>query len=264
MIKAAFFDIDGTLISAATNNLIPETAKEALVALRSSGVKLFISSGRVLPEMPECVREGFSGFEEGFDGYISLNGSYCIDHKGVYNKDVITKEEVREFYRLVEQGEFSAIALFPDRTFANELSPEILGLSKEVGITYHAEDFSQVLTQDVYQFCAFIPPEKDAWLQNIMSGCIITRWCDVFCDVVPATSSKHKGIAATCKRYGFLPEECIAFGDGGNDVTMLKFCGIGVAMGNGTDEAKNAADYVTTDIDKDGIAHALRHFELID
>lgn len=263
MIKAAFFDIDGTLIDKTTDHLIPQSTKDALIELRKNGIKLFISSGRTKPEMPPCIREGFPGFEDSFDGYISLNGSYCMDHNGVYNKDVISKEEVAEVYRLVEKGEFSALALFPDRSFANELTPEILTVAEMVGLTYHAEDFSQVLTEDVFQFCAFIPPEKDAWLQNIMPGCIITRWCPYFCDVIPASSSKHKGIAATCKRFGFTPEECIAFGDGGNDVTMLKFVGTGVAMGNAVEIAKDAADYVTTDVDKDGIPNALRHFGLI-
>ena len=58
-------------------------------------------------------------------------------------------------------------------------------------------------------------------------------------------------------------EQCIAFGDGGNDVTMLEYTGIGVAMGNACDAAKAAADYVTDDITADGLAKALAHFGLI-
>ena len=55
----------------------------------------------------------------------------------------------------------------------------------------------------------------------------------------------------------------MAFGDGGNDIDMLKHVGYGVAMGNAADDVKQAADYVTTEIDNDGIAHALKHFGLI-
>ena len=65
------------------------------------------------------------------------------------------------------------------------------------------------------------------------------------------------------KHFGWTRDEAIAFGDGGNDVAMLEYAGIGVAMGNACDDAKAAADYVTTDIDKDGIAKALRHFGLV-
>ena len=57
--------------------------------------------------------------------------------------------------------------------------------------------------------------------------------------------------------------ECIAFGDGGNDISILRAAGIGVAMGNAADGVKASADYVTTHIDDDGIANAFRHFELI-
>ena len=61
-----------------------------------------------------------------------------------------------------------------------------------------------------------------------------------------------------------LPEEIIAFGDGDNDAQMLSFAGIGVAMGNGWDSAKAAADYVTEDIDADGVYLALKHFGLVE
>ena len=64
-------------------------------------------------------------------------------------------------------------------------------------------------------------------------------------------------------KLGLTREQCIAFGDGGNDVTMLEYAGIGVAMGNACDAAKAAADYVTDDITADGLAKALAHFGLI-
>ena len=57
--------------------------------------------------------------------------------------------------------------------------------------------------------------------------------------------------------------ECMAFGDGGNDISILRRAGTGVAMGNAGTEVKAAADYVTRDIDDGGVAHALRHFGII-
>ena len=69
--------------------------------------------------------------------------------------------------------------------------------------------------------------------------------------------------AHTLAHLGLTREQCIAFGDGGNDVTMLEYAGIGVAMGNACEEAKATADYVTDDIMKDGLAKALEHFGLI-
>ena len=62
---------------------------------------------------------------------------------------------------------------------------------------------------------------------------------------------------------GLNPQQTIAFGDGGNDTTMIREAGIGVAMGNAIDELKEMADYVTTSVDDDGILNALKHFGLI-
>ena len=66
--------------------------------------------------------------------------------------------------------------------------------------------------------------------------------------------SKHLGIGL---------EECIAFGDGGNDMTILQTAGIGVAMGNAYEGVKAVADYVTTSVDEDGILNAFIHFGII-
>ena len=61
---------------------------------------------------------------------------------------------------------------------------------------------------------------------------------------------------------GFDPSRTIAFGDGGNDLSMILQAGIGVAMGNATPELKQHADYITTSVDDDGILNALKHFNL--
>lgn len=65
------------------------------------------------------------------------------------------------------------------------------------------------------------------------------------------------------KHYGITREQTMAFGDGGNDTDMLAYAGIGVAMGNATDEPKAAADYVADDVDHDGVLHALLHFGVL-
>ncbi|XJR89701.1 HAD hydrolase family protein [Elizabethkingia anophelis] len=76
--------------------------------------------------------------------------------------------------------------------------------------------------------------------------------------------SKQVGIEVFCKHYGIDVSQTMAFGDGGNDITMLKYVALGVAMGNANPEVKEIADYVTDDIDNDGILKALKHFEVID
>ncbi len=263
MIKAAFFDIDGTLLSSKTNNLIPQSTKDALVELRRSGVMCFICSGRPTAQLPWCIKDGFEGFEGGFDSYITLTGSLCYDNNGVYADTPLDQEFAERFINLARQRDMDILFLNREGVFCNRKSPRVRELEEMVAYDYPVADPVAALEKPLYQFCAFQGPEKDAEIAQAMDGCIVTRWCDIFCDVVPGTSSKPEGIKAALAHYGLKREETIAFGDGGNDATMLDFCQIGVAMGNGTAEAKAAADYITDNCENDGIAKALRHFDLI-
>ena len=71
------------------------------------------------------------------------------------------------------------------------------------------------------------------------------------------------GIIRYLEMTGIQREEIIAFGDAENDLEMIRFAGIGVAMGNAEEAVKAVADFVTADIDDDGIEKALKHFQLI-
>lgn len=89
------------------------------------------------------------------------------------------------------------------------------------------------------------------------------RWCDTFADILPAGGGKPAGLAAMLDHLGLRREESIAFGDGGNDISMLEYAGVGVAMGNALPAVKAAADYVADSVDADGVEKALQHFGLI-
>ena len=264
MIKAAFFDIDGTLLNYKTGHLIPQTTKDALAELHRRGIKVVICTGRPTAQLPSCITDGFPGLEDAFDAYVTMTGSICYDKDGVYADVPIDHAIAERFVSHVNEGLFDALLLNREGAFSNRHSDLVCQLEELVNFHYPERDFNEELKKPVYQFCAFLPPEREHIVKELMSDCIVTRWCDIFCDVVPATSSKPKGIQHTLEHMGLKREETIAFGDGGNDATMLEFCEIGVAMGNGTEDAKAAADYVTTDVDKEGIPNALRHFGLID
>ncbi len=76
-------------------------------------------------------------------------------------------------------------------------------------------------------------------------------------------ADKGKGILAIARHEGFNPSQTIAFGDGGNDTSMILQAGIGIAMGNAIDELKQQTDYVTTSVDENGILNVLRHFGIV-
>ena len=76
-------------------------------------------------------------------------------------------------------------------------------------------------------------------------------------------ASKAEGVRVIIERLGAKKEDTYAFGDTTGDLPMIKYCGTGVAMGNAEQVLKDEADYVTSDVDKDGIINAFRHFKLI-
>lgn len=100
-------------------------------------------------------------------------------------------------------------------------------------------------------------------METVMPNSLASRWTPLFADVNPQGQSKQVGIDIFCKHFNIDIAETMAFGDGGNDISMLKHVGIGVAMGNANPEVKEIADYITDDIDSNGIANALKHFGIV-
>lgn len=257
MLKAAFFDIDGTLVHEKTGHVIPESAQKALDNLRAQGVKLIISTGRPTAMLPDFIKNYF-------DAFITLTGSYCYDSEGVYNDITISANECKNLYDLLVEKDLCAMFQYPDALYYNRRSADVIALEESSNVRFAHENLEMILERPAYQISPFLTPDYDEWLRKLMPNCIVTRWCDSFCDIIPGISSKPVGIKIMLDHYGISQEETIAFGDGDNDITMLEYCNIGVAMANGNPGCIAAADYVTTEVYNDGIANALRHFELID
>ena len=97
-------------------------------------------------------------------------------------------------------------------------------------------------------------------LRHVTSG----RWHPEFTDFTRQGVDKALGLREMASFLHLDISQTMAFGDGGNDIAILSAAGIGVAMGNSADDVKAAADFVTTDVDNHGIAHALRHYKIID
>jgi hydroxymethylpyrimidine pyrophosphatase-like HAD family hydrolase len=126
-----------------------------------------------------------------------------------------------------------------------------------------ASPLDVVLQQDILQLTPFFPADYEPELLARMPQCVSGRWHPEFTDITANGADKGKGIVAMASHEGFDPSRTMAFGDGGNDSSMILQAGIGIAMGNAIDALKEQADYVTTSVDDDGILHALRHFNVI-
>ena len=91
----------------------------------------------------------------------------------------------------------------------------------------------------------FITEEEEKEIRPSIPTCEIGRWYPSFADITAKGDTKQKGIDEIIRYFGIKLEETMAFGDGGNDITMLRHAAIGVAMGQAKENVKAAADYVT-------------------
>lgn len=257
-IKAAFFDIDGTLLPFKAKAL-PASTVAALAALRENGVKTFIATGRPPVHFPHLhALDGIA-----FDGYVTMNGQYCYLANGeLLYSQCIDRAALRMLLPYLEAERLSVGFVGRDFCLFNRINDLSRDFARELQ-QGEGNVAARIETDDIYQLSAFLPPENEAEFLRRCPGCLAVRWSPDFCDILPAGGGKPNGLAHTLARLGLTREQCIAFGDGGNDVTMLAYAGIGVAMGNACDAAKAAADYVTEDINADGLAKALKHFGLV-
>ncbi len=254
MIKAAFFDVDGTLST--TSHTMLEPTRRAVETLREQGIRTVVASGRPAYELPSFL-DGL------FDAQVCLNGQVCRDAQGVYRDCPLPDADVRAVASQIRSGAFDALVLQGDGMFTTRLTQRVQDTARALAQTYVVRDLDAELDKPIYQFCAFVDSADEHLILDVTSNVRLTRWTELFCDVIPANGGKDKGIAATLERFGVAPEECIAFGDGENDLPMFDLCGTSVAMGNAWDSVKERADYVTDDCDSDGIWNACRHFGLV-
>ena len=255
MIKAAFFDVDGTLLSFKTHE-VPASTQRALDAMRQRGIKLFVATGRAFRMLPDAVNHGF-------DGYVTVNGQVCFDDAGEFRRQHIDPAGVRIVVDQVRAGLYEALFMTEDRSFISGRSQRVRDNEAHVKLEYELGTLEEALSSTVMQMCAFVGPEDEHVVSDANPYIHTARWCDDFCDVMPVGGGKPEGVRAMCERCGITLDEAVAFGDGGNDISMLQAAGVGVAMGNAGDAVKAAADYVTTDVDDDGIWNACEHLGLL-
>jgi Cof subfamily protein (haloacid dehalogenase superfamily) len=120
-----------------------------------------------------------------------------------------------------------------------------------------------ILQVPIYQVVILAAVEETPKLIRKLPLSDLKRSNPYLIEIIPKGGSKFQGIQAFLAKYNIELAETMAFGDHLNDIEMLEGVGIGVAMGNAQAELKAHADYVTTSNQKDGIASALTHFQVI-
>jgi len=243
-----FLDIDGTILS---RNGIPPANIEAIRRVREMGHLVFINTGRSYACIPWAAFESME-----FDGVVSGIGSDVRYHDEVLNDVCLSKDQIRRvcdhylatdkicvlegqkrlYYINLKNHEDKIHIKSSDEI--DKLYPDCK-ISKVTVLGSVSESDAEMLKDDFF----YISHER--YYEFGLKGC-----------------SKSVGMKIVLDRLGIPRENCIAIGDSDNDVDMLSFAGISIAMGNAPDSIKQICDYVTDNVDNAGVAAALERFVL--
>ena len=255
--KVIFFDIDDTL---SRNGVIAAHNQATLEALAKTDIKLVISTGRSKAILPADILALFEA--DVLDAIICMNGQYSFDKKGRISHYPLSAEQTDTIVRLCQQSEL--IHKFDSATHIawsgeNERLREFNAITPNsiVDPEYHKGN-------TVYQCSVFFNNQQEK-MQDVdfaQYELKLVHWHHIGADILPIEASKARGIKDVCQYYGVDASECMAFGDGMNDLEMFDLVGYAVAMGDAKQELIARADFVTGTIEERGIQSVLEQFHI--
>ncbi len=258
-----FFDVDGTIFR--YEDGIRPLIRQGIAAVRQRGCRVVINTGRARGMLPESLNE------RDFDGFITGSGSR-VEYEG----RVLFEQEIQEeiILRLLKEKARYAF------TLETEDFAYMTGKMAELQSHIHASADSQLLKfrgnkyvvgNTIGRYCPDIPVGKICFMAETRQEAdqitallgkdffIVTEHQKgiLYGEAVPQNCGKGNAVLRLCKALSLPPENTIAFGDGQNDLDMLKAAGTGVAMGNGAENVKAEAAFVCPSIGEDGVYHGL-------
>jgi len=258
-IKAVITDIDGTLLSHSIM-AIPESALKAIDKLHEQGIMLILCSGRSY----KYIKQANFINRIKPDAYITMNGAQIlIDNKIVY-KNPVNADDINLLISFSVKNNYSLALNEENKGSINMLTKEAHEAVTRCGIKFDDPvTYPYPFTNEVYQAVLFLNEEQEKELIPQLKSSKICRWDEYGIDIMDIETDKGHGVLALLQILGLKKEEVICLGDHNNDLDMLKAVPHSVAMGNAQDSCKEIAAYVTTDINEDGWANALKHFGVI-
>lgn len=279
--KIIFLDVDGTLIDYEAK--LPVSAEKAVNEARANGHLVYICTGC---SKAEIEQRDFRSMK--LDGMIGANGGYVEDHGHVVMHQSISSADERHivdwcnerhigFYLEANSGMYINDYFLKDGPEA--LAKYVLGKGKKIDNMDEfkeksANQYIHLPTEKLYRDdvnkVSFVLRSYQDHLDSIKEfpDLIANTWGGkdeqaLFGDLGPKGITKRHAIEVLLAYLHETKEDTISFGDAKIDLSMFECCGYNVAMGNGGPEIKAAADYVTTDVNDDGLWNAFKYLELI-
>jgi len=257
-IKAVFFDIDGTMYYHGIHDILPGTRK-ALLRLHEQGIKVGVATSRCRSELKNTP-SFFRSFP--FAAIISDGGALVMEQDTVIAQHAIEGEVVEKVVQFAKRHQKTLRYSTKDGNYFDSVPRQ---KDKDIFFQLYLNTprIKPYENDTVLNILIYADQEQEIKeLQEILCGISYVNHGPVI-EINAGQVDKSIGIVEAAKHWNLSMQDIMSFGDGCNDVELVKQCGIGVAMGNGCDEVKQAADFVTKRIEDDGIAYALRTYGLI-
>lgn len=267
MYKALALDLDGTLTN--SQKKITEKTKETLFKAMDKGAKVILASGRPVIGITALAEELELKERGGF--IMAFNGGEIIDCKtgATVKKLTVPTECVEDICAAAHEAGCVPLTYTGEEIVAENGSDEYV-LKEKICVNANVrevEDLSRFVDYPTPKFLIVGEHEKLVTAEKKLKG----KFSDksnifysesYFLEVCPKGVSKKDGLGALCRYIGIEAEELMACGDGLNDMPMLEFAGLSVAMANSYADVLAYADYVTLSNDEDGVAAAVEKFVL--
>ncbi len=260
-------DIDGTLVG--SDKTISEKTREAIIKAQQRGKIVAIASGRSIAGIRKTASnislEQYGGYVIAYNGTTVVN---CKTGECIYNQ-MVPKELVKPVYEAAKRVN-AGIVVYNDNTkemiSGNGLNEYIKIDAEACNVTINeVSDFVKAINFPFNKFLLSGKPEHMAEVEKIMAKEFgdrlnVFRSDPFYVELLPRYVDKGVAVEKLVKHLDIQREKVICIGDSYNDLPMLRFAGMGVAMGNAQQEVKEIADYVTASNDEDGIVNVIDKF----
>ncbi|MGR3806844.1 sugar-phosphatase [Pasteurella testudinis] len=265
--KLIALDLDGTLLN--TQKEISARNHAAITAARAQGVYVILASGRPYIGMQKYMRQlGMTGDD---DYVLCFNGARVERATDGYviNSRMLSGKDAKRVAQHAQQMGLNTHAFSPTRGL---ITPQASFYTQHEadsnGIDFTIMDFAELDDgEPIIKSMIIDPPERlDPFAAAVPTALsqryTVVRSAPFFLEFIHPQANKGAGVASLAQHLQIQPEDIICCGDAGNDLHMLQYAGLGVAMGNATDELKAIADYITADNNSSGVAEVIEKFVL--